>query len=323
MQMKSLFSKVPFVTRMVSINQKQYEVHISKKEGKPAILFYGLSTLMRRTLSDNFYSHFSVYTSDLYWDRKTALENPEGQLTTKKIINDIKDMATQLDLEEYVICGHSTFGIIAFEAAKHDPRIAGVLMVGSPPDWNQHTWQTARKTFDDSASHDRKENDKARRAHYELVKIPGENECSINGYIRDTARYWKNFTHSDEFLKKLWEGLEADNDMFNEFFDHTLPAHKHEEAIEKVTCPVLLVGGPYDYDCIPIKLWSEAKQPAIFEMKECPESGQWPNFEDAETFDKHVLEWAKTLIFKKITQRAQLVECVEDTVHEKGSHYSF
>lgn len=293
MRERTLFSKVPFISRPVLITGQKYSVHISEKDGKPPILFCGLGTLMRRTLSDNFYDHFSVYTTDLYWDKKTALKHPENTLSIKRIIDDIQEIATQLKLDEYVISGHSTFGIIALEAAKYDSRIIGVIMVGSPPDWNEHTWQKAREAFATSASQERKENDTARRAKYEGVKVPDENECSINCYIRDTARYWKDFNHTDQFLKELWDGLEADNGTFNAFFDHILPNHNHETAIEKIQCPVLLLGGAYDYDCIPMQLWAEAKKPKVFEMKECPESGHWPNFEEPEIFDQYVWQWYK------------------------------
>lgn len=295
MQGNSLFSTMPFNTIEVTVNREQYKIHFSEVKGKMPIFIYGLGTLMRRTLSENFYHHFNIYSTDLYWEHRKALEDPASNLTIRKIIDDIQVIVTQLQLDKYILCGHSTFGIIALEAAKHDPRIAGVIMVGSPPNWNQHTWQTANQIFASSASNERKENDAKRRANYELVKKPNENECSINGYIRDTARYWKDFTRSDQFLKQLWEGVEADNAMFNVFFDQLLPNHHYDAHLEKIQCPVLLVGGPYDYDCVPLQLWQEAKKPKNFDMKVCPESGHWPNFEEPELFDKYVLEWSYNL----------------------------
>src|SRR5690606_12880364 len=141
-----------------------------------------------------------------------------------------------------------------------------------------------------------------RRAHYELIKKPTDSEISFPVYVRDSAKYWANYEVDQDTLASVWRGLVPDDAIVNHFFCSLLPQYHVEEGLEKVTCPVILLGGPFDFDSLPLELWKDHPATQILREKltivECPNSGHWPNIEDAQIFDQQTKVWAETLLRK-------------------------
>lgn len=280
----------------VILNEQEYPVRI--QGSGPFVCFsIGTGTLIPNMLSPSFKETFTVYSSDLYWDQDYKLQHPET-LTIKQIALDIQSAAQQLGLNQYIVLGHSCFGIVALEIAKIDPNVHGVMMVASCPAWNEETWNFTKEYFENHASPERKANDQKRRAYYELIKKPTDSEISLTVYIRDSAKYWANYEVDDVTIQNVWQGLVPDDAIVNHFFCTLLPNHYLEEDLEKVKCPVLLLGGPYDYDSLPMELWKKHPATQILGKKltivACPQSGHWPNIEDKAIFDQKTKEWAET-----------------------------
>ena len=246
--------------------------------GMTPCLCIGVGTLMQRTLSAVFKKYFTVYSVDLYWIKGNRLKLPTA-LTMTKITDDIFSVIDQLGLEKPLLLGNSTFGIVAAEAAKRcNANLRGVIMVASPPGWNDTLTNFARAYFDKHASYERKVNDKFRKEQYQLIKKPGESEVSINAYEADSARYWGNFEISREFIENLWRDVEADDEVFNHFFSTILPQHDLASNIKNIAVPVVLAGGRLDYDCVPLKHWEHYPKPQNFTILDCGDVGHWPNF---------------------------------------------
>src|SRR5579871_6408227 len=100
----------------VDLKGKSYPV-VKVGKGIPCILIC-LGTPSFRTLSKKFAEIFTVYSSDLYWVKNRALDNPT-LMTMDTIVDDIKAVGDALGLEKYVIFAHSAYGIIALEFAKN------------------------------------------------------------------------------------------------------------------------------------------------------------------------------------------------------------
>mgnify|MGYP000001593318 CR=1 FL=1 len=300
MSSPSLSSLTKETFQTVTLNHREYPVRIEGK-GPFACFSIGTGTLIPNMLSERFKETFTVYSSDLYWDQAYKLPHPET-LTIEQIVLDLQSVAQQLGLKDYIVLGHSCFGIIALEMAKRDPHIQGVIMAASCPAWNENTWQFTRNYFEKHADEGRKANDQKRHDYYELVKKPTDSEISITVYTRDSAKYWANYEVDDQTIQAVWRDLIPDDVIVNHFFCELLPKHKVEEGLEKVYCPVLLLGGPYDFDSLPLELWKTHTATNILGEKltivTCPHSGHWPNIEDEDIFDQKTKEWAETHFMK-------------------------
>ncbi len=284
----------------IRLGGKDYPVRVVGN-GSIDCLSIGTGTLIPNHLSKQFKDTFTVYATDLYWDSRYSLDNPE-KLTISQITKDLKFAAHQLGLKSYVAMGHSCFGMVALEMAKEDPDINGVMLIASCPAWNDEFLAFTQEYFESHADEGRKANDAKRRSHYETVKKPTDSETSLTVYTRDSARYWANYEVDDKMIQSVWQDLVADDKIINRFFCELLPKYKVEVDLEKVTCPVLLIGGPYDFDSLPLVSWANHPAKEILgnnlTIVECPNSGHWPNIEDTEIFDKKTIAWAKNLFFK-------------------------
>ncbi len=280
--------------RFVVLHDRKYPVLI-QGSGKIPCLCIGIGSLMQKTLSPEFKKLFIVYSTDLYWVNKDRLQDA-SQLTMQRIIADIFEIIKQLNLTNPILFGHSNFGIVAAEAAKNpEVNIAGVIMMASAPAWNITVIQMAREYFDQNASAERKANDQQRKQQFQLIKKPNESEISLNYYEADSARYWGDFNISRQFLEKLWFDIEVDDDIINHFFNRLLPKHDLAMRINKITVPVILLAGQFDFDSIPLILWQQFPQPPHFTMVDCGKVGHWPNIENPTIFDNAIKNWINTL----------------------------
>lgn len=281
--------------RHVTLRGATYPVSVTGS-GQKDCLCIGIGSLMQRTLSQNFNKMFSVYSTDLYWTQQQRLADCT-QLTMQQIIDDIRTVIKQLNLIKPIIVAHSAYGIVALEFAKeHGADIGGVIMVGSPPAWDDNVIAFARKYFDEHASLERKANDQARRDNFKLIKQPGESDISLNAYEADSARYWGDFNIKRTFLDDLWRGVEADDAIMNHFFCVILPKNDLAKNIVLIDIPVLLAAGRLDFDCVPLELWRHASQPSNFTIIDCGEVGHWPHLENSAMFDSEVERWIRELL---------------------------
>ncbi|MBY0461572.1 MAG: alpha/beta hydrolase [Alphaproteobacteria bacterium] len=283
--------------KSVTLSGKEYPLRITGNGPIPCIVT-GWGSLTENTISPRFKEMFTVYLTNLYWDKRDALSNPTS-LTMEKVCCDIQSIADQLKLDKYVIFGHSCYGLVALETVKSDQRIKGVIMAGTPTAWNPAHNQKAQQYFKETADEGRKENDRQRRAHFQKIKKPDEHLLTIDGYISETSYYWADYNLDDDIIRKTWEGINPDEQIVGHFFDNVLPNFSIENNIEKVQCPVFLAGGLYDFDCIPLLLWKSEKVARDLSDKltllECLKSGHWPHFEEPEFFDEGLAQWLKKI----------------------------
>ena len=107
--------------KSVTLSGKEYPLRIAGNGPIPCIVT-GWGSLTENTISPRFKEMFTVYLTNLYWDKRDALSNPTS-LTMEKVCCDIQSIADQLRLDKYVIIGHSCYGLVALETAKSDQRI--------------------------------------------------------------------------------------------------------------------------------------------------------------------------------------------------------
>jgi len=256
----------------------------------------GVGTTLLRTFSTSFYAHFTVYSCDNYWINTHPIQNTTS-ITMLDIINDFTHIMSQLDLVKPIVFAHSCFGIVALEAAKReDHNMSSIVLVASPPTWNNELIANAESYFEQHASPARKQNHQQRQKHYQEIKQPGDSIINLTAYEADSAKYWGDFNISHEILAAIWSGIEAEDNIMNQFFNHILPSHSLEKNIEKVSIPVLQAAGEHDYDSIPLIAWETFPKPANYSTLHCGKVGHWPHYENPEVFDSGISLWLKRVV---------------------------
>lgn len=279
-------------TTIITLRGKKFPV-ITAGSGIPC-LSIGIGTLGQRTLSDRFKKMFKVYSSDLYFDERFALQNPLT-LTIDRMVDDIKKWSEQLSLNKFIIFGHSAFGLIALEYAKKYPEtISGIIMVGTPINSNAEVAARNNEYFEKFAEPHRKKIDIERRTTVAQENIDKLDFLSrfLKEYIyRDSARYW----HKPDFdCSALWENIKIDP-ILEHLFSNLFPYLNVQNDLETIKCPIFLAAGYCDYDCCPLQ-WKEVQNlPHRMTISEFTESGHWPHCEEQELFDTRIEEWIKSL----------------------------
>jgi pimeloyl-ACP methyl ester carboxylesterase len=289
--MQQLINPTTHLTSIsVKVRGKAYSVYLDGK-GKLPVLSIGIGSHMQMTLSKKIKEQITLYSTDLYWIESQKLKNPEA-LSMNDLVDDFITIHDQLKLQDCLVIGFSCYGILALELAKKmGARIKGVILVSTPPAWNDDVIHEAQLYFDKNASEERKQNDAKRKEHFAKIRTPNESIVSLNAYEADAARYWQDFSISREVLELLWQDIQCDDKMMNHFFSYLLPKHQLKVGIEKIKVPVILFAGQMDFDSNPLVLWKFYPKPSNFTVIDCGKTGHWPNLENPELFDVEFLSF--------------------------------
>lgn len=276
----------------VTIRNHTYLVHINGNGSIP-LFSIGIGSHLQMTLPESLLNTFKIYSTDLYWIASQRL--PQSmRLTMSDIIDDIFEVLSQLKLSACLMTGFSCFGLLALEAAKRkDSRIQGVVMLSTPPGWNDAIIAKGQAHFNQYASEERKRNDAERRENFLKIKKPNESLGSVNAYEAGAARYWKDFNLAHEFFQSLWQDIQVDDDIINHFFSDLLPHYNVADKLDQISVPVVLFAGELDFDSTPLLHWDSLPKPANFTVINCGETGHWPQLENPILFTNAFQAWLK------------------------------
>lgn len=146
-------SELPSVS--VKVRGHEYFVNVDGQGAIP-VFSIGIGSHMQMTLSQKLKKFITIYSTDLYWINDKKLQHPES-LTMNDLVNDFIDVLGQLNLKKCMLIGFSCYGILALEIAKKiQSQIKGVILVSTPPAWNDEVIACAQLHFDQYASNERK-----------------------------------------------------------------------------------------------------------------------------------------------------------------------
>ena len=275
----------------ITVRGRTYPVE-KKGAGIPC-LSVGIGTPNLRTLSPDFFQHFEVYASDLYFVQDHGLEDI-SHVTLEELVEDLKTVEEALGLDQYILFGHSAFGILALEFVKKYPeRVAAVIMVGTPVNANSEVAAQNNRIFEQQADPERKKLDALRREEIapEDLTALSPSERFLREYIyRDAPRYWYI---PDYDCSHIWKGFVLDR-FVERLFTTIFPAVDVRKGLESIQTPVFLAAGLSDYDCCPW-LWQKLPNlPKNMTISLFEKSGHWPQYEEPSLFDKRVIEWVRS-----------------------------
>ena len=290
----ALFAQYPIASD--SVNSKYIEVdgsklrYVVKGEGV-ACLVIGSSVYYPKTFSTKLYSHLKFYFVDMKWFAEDYAPENLDSLNISSIVDDVEQIRQKLGLNKLLIMGHSIHGTIATEYVKRYPdKVTGLVVIGSPCEWGNTTYDEKSKALWETASPERKKLQEENWGNVkELDRLTGKEETA-KVYNTMSPQYWYNPRYDATWL---WNGMVVHSELTQHLFTKVFQNYNMFKPSVKISIPVFVALGKFDY-VIPYTLW-QTKYNSItdFTIAYFEKSGHTPQLEEADLFNETLLNWLK------------------------------
>lgn len=231
----------------------------------------------------------------IYFDNRvfggTCLkEATQADFELNKIYADIEALRKKLNIEKFVIVGHSGQAYMALEYAKKYPNnVSHVVMIGMAPTYDDKAHRWAENNWQSLASEERKA---ALERSFEkwpdnFINTLPEPQNFIQDYIRNTPKIWFNY---DFNAAPLWDNVEFNSQGFNYIWGELFPQLDITQGIENFNIPVAVMVGACDGLVAPPESWDAVrgkfKQLKFFVFDK---SGHTPPLEEPAVFCEYLL----------------------------------
>jgi proline iminopeptidase len=237
--------------------------------------------------------HFKLVFLDFGNSHESNQPAGFNEVTLDTLLDEIEQARRSLGVDRIAVLGHSTPGIFALEyARKYPEHTSHVILIGTPPALNQQWLKAQEEFWNSDASQERKE-----ELQSNLEKITDDDLKSVSPdrawalqNIRTVPRYWYDPKYDSSWI---WEGIDFNVGFMYHVFNVVLKDYDVAQSPERITAPVFLALGRYDY-VVPYTLWNDKteKLPDL-SIKLFERSGHYAMFEEQALFDASLIEWAK------------------------------
>ena len=154
------FAQNPIATDSTNFNYIEVDgsklQYIIKGEGMPCLVI-GSSVYYPKTFSTKLYNHLKFYFVDMKWFAKDYAPENLDSVNISSIVDDVEQIRQKLGLNKLLIMGHSIHGTIATEYVKRYPdKVVGLIILDSPCEWGDTTYDEKSKALWLTASPERK-----------------------------------------------------------------------------------------------------------------------------------------------------------------------
>jgi proline iminopeptidase len=288
-----------------------------KVEGQgPPILIttYAGTTAFERLFSSQLRESVQLILLDQGGVEGQSEPRPIKEITMDLFMREIEAVRQVLNLDKLAILGHSACVPIALEyTIRYPSRISHLIMTpNSGPKYDPaYSKEHQTKHWEKYASEERKrileKNVEDQTKHWEKYaseerkRILEKNveELGDVSFFDDFGRayvaYGPRFWFDPYFNSShIWEGITINGKAVEHVFQNVYEGFDATPYLSEIKCPVLLIGGLYDFSCPPT-LWDEYKD----DFDDCTyvlfeDSGHNPMYEIPEKFDKLLIDWINT-----------------------------
>ena len=217
----------------------------------------------------------------------------DGRYSLDVLVEDLEALRKELDVPRWVLMGHSFGGALALEyAARYPQHVSGVVFVGGLSDapssfavWKrelerQYPGRLAQTASTESTS------DYARV----MQALDG---LDAQGFFQRLQYHHELFRQQQEAVD-FESGLHNTGEMSRALFANELLGYRFK-AHARVTMPVLVIGGRYDYSIGVESMKALSQKLPRASFVEYEDSGHFPYLEEAERFERDVVEFLSTV----------------------------
>ncbi|WP_375583931.1 alpha/beta fold hydrolase [Cyclobacterium xiamenense] len=257
-------------------------------EGIPCLVI-GSSIYYPRTFSDTLRQHLKMYFVDMKWFAKGYAKEDLNQVTIETIVEDIEQIRAAVGLEKPLIMGHSIHGTMATEyVKKHGDKVSGLIVIGSPAEWGNATYQEKAAAIWETASPKRKAlQEKNWGQTKEFDRLTGQKEA-VARYNNMAPQYWYDPEYDAGWL---WKDMTVHSEVTQHIFTRVFLDYHMFDPPVPISVPVFVGLGKYDY-VIPYTLWSPSYESIPdFKLIIFEKSGHTPQLEEPEAFSAALIDW--------------------------------
>lgn len=257
--------------------------------GKP-ILVVGSSIYYPRLFSEQLYTSFQL----IFLDHRGFVKPPRTlepeEYTLDKVLDDIEAARQTLELEDFIILGHSGHAFMALEYAKKYPEhVRKVVLLNTAPTNSPERQQQSIAFFNETACPERK-----RQFETDIALLEGDIQREperrfAHMCIRMGAHSFYDYAYDAAWM---WEGVFTNMPAIDHLWGEAFARLNLIDSLKEVAKPVLIGLGRYDYLVSPVSLWNAINglqanvKKVIFEK-----SGHNPMFEEPDLFNALLTDW--------------------------------
>jgi proline iminopeptidase len=261
------------------------------------LLIVGDNHYYKKVFSAQLRQHFQL----VFVQHRGFASNPgiveQSEYELDVIIEDIELCRRELQLNKFIMLGHSGHSYMALEYAKRYPQnVVGVVMIGISPDLSGNSHYAAQVYWEELAGDERKSilaKNKENTPESELQKLTPSKRF-LKEYLINAPMIWydPNFDASE-----LFKESEFNMDMINYVWGTIFKNIDVTKNTENFVTPILLAVGKYDGIVAPVSSWESIKNNfQNMTIKVFEKSGHTPQYEEQEEFDKILIQWANDII---------------------------
>ena len=274
-------------SRSIEIDGSTLEYTI-EGEGIPCLVI-GSSIYYPRTFPDKLRLHLKMYFVDMKWFAKGYAKEDLNQVTIETIVEDIEQIREALGLKMPLIMGHSIHGTMATEyVKKYGDKVSGLIVIGSPSEWGNATYQEKATALWETASAHRKAlQEKNWGQTNEIDRLTGQKEA-VARYNNMAPQYWYDPEYDAGWL---WKDMTVHSEVTQHIFTKVFLDYNMFDPPVPINVPMFVGLGKYDY-VIPYTLWRPLyERIRDFKLIIFEKSGHTPQLEEPEAFSEALIDW--------------------------------
>lgn len=273
-----------------TVMSEGFALNVSIRGNGRPILVVGSSIYYPRLFSEQLYTSFQL----IFLDHRGFVKPPRTlepeEYTLDKVLDDIEAARQTLELEDFIILGHSGHAFMALEYAKKYPEhVRKVVLLNTAPANSPERQQQSFAFFNETACPERK-----RQFEADIALLKGDIQREperrfAHMCIRMGAHSFYDYAYDAAWM---WEGVFTNMPVIDHLWGEAFARLNLIDSLKDVAKPVLIGLGRYDYLVSPVSLWnaingSQANvKKVIFEK-----SGHNPMFEEPDLFNAILTDW--------------------------------
>jgi proline iminopeptidase len=258
------------------------KLHYSIEGDGITTIVIGSAIQQPKMFSQELRKHFKF----IFIDTRLFIPDNIEKYTFDDAVEDIEGIRKHLEIERMVVMGNSMLAIVALEyAKKYSERVSHLVMIGISPIFDDSYYIERNKYWESQATEERKQiwKENQKKLAEKLRKDVSPEKARVLHYVSNSpkrcydARYDAAWLF-EEVTVNMSKGI---NNFIKSFYTYDM-----KNNIQKVTMPVLLLVGRYDFNN-PYYLWNDFKSKFYnLEYHLFEKSGHHPMLEEPKLFNQ-------------------------------------
>lgn len=283
-------SIVPEYVGEITLENYCLKYSVAGKKSKKMIVIGG-HLYYPKTFSLELLEHFTIYFVDhIGFSKVTSDISDFCYFEMKSLLKDLELFRNLLNIEDFILVGHSGHGYIALEYAKKYPKyVSHLLMIAISPNLSAHAHQKSEEYFQNQAQEQRKESFKISMGYLESDISKNPEKRFISMMLRMAPRIWFDYKIDRNYL---WDDIQVYMPAMDYIWGTVFREIDITFDLDNFNVKTLLVLGKNDYLLPDPQVWDEyLPKFKDIDIKIINDCGHNPQLEQVQEFNQIILSW--------------------------------